>query len=224
MVGYVVMPNHIHLLLCFRHVDKSINSEVGEGKPIYDSGTGVVIADNSDIDPVIENYIKYYNIVLNYTGGYMSDADSMAIDSLAALCPMEQGAVVYNARALWQELHDQVAHFEESCGSEHDSLWSRSINPEPNQPFTILQNVEGQDYKLLPNPNNGNFSVRQAKLDQAPVSAEVWNAQGMRLHKTTLFFKNNLAQINTRNLVPGNYLLNLRDIKGELYVIKFTVL
>ena len=225
MVGYVVMPNHIHLLLCFRHADKSINSEVGEGKPIYDSSTsGVVIADNSDIDPLIENYIKYYNILLNYAGGYMSDADSIMIDSLAGLCPMEQGAVVYSARSLWQLLHNRAAHFEESCGEEHDSLWIKPAAPQPYQPFAMLQGAENQAYNLLPNPNNGNFSIQQLVADERPVDIEICNAVGQSLYKTNIVFKNGRTDINSRNLAPGTYLLKMKEKAGKHHIIKFTVL
>lgn len=30
--GYVIMPNHLHALIAFRHSDKSINSVIGNGK------------------------------------------------------------------------------------------------------------------------------------------------------------------------------------------------
>ncbi len=32
IVGYVIMPNHLHTLICFRKSEKSINSIIGNGK------------------------------------------------------------------------------------------------------------------------------------------------------------------------------------------------
>ncbi|MBX2898876.1 MAG: hypothetical protein KF775_04475 [Cyclobacteriaceae bacterium] len=32
VTGYVIMPNHLHALIAFRHSDKSINSVIGNGK------------------------------------------------------------------------------------------------------------------------------------------------------------------------------------------------
>lgn len=66
--------------------------------------------------------------------------------------------------------------------------------------------------------------MRQSVADDKPVQAEIWNAIGARVYKSSLQFKGKKAEMKLNNVSAGNYLLKLNDSKGKQYTIKFTIL
>ena len=188
------------------------------------SARGVTIADDIAANRVVENYRSWYDLYLKYLGESLQEADMDEMWRLANLCVQYDGHVVYNARTLWNMLHDEMAEFSSECDTNENDTSSRVANQYFARPFELLSKGEVQQYNLLPNPNNGNFIVNQLVSDQAAVAVEVWNILGVKVYENRLEFKAKRAAIKTCDLMPGNYLLKLNDSKGENYIIKFTVL
>jgi hypothetical protein len=88
-----------------------------------------------------------------------------------------------------------------------------------------IKNEELSDNRVsvYPNPNKGSMTVRQKLPDNEPVNTEIWDGEGKCIYKTTLNFIDSKARIEKKDMVPGLYLLQLRDQKGERYITKFTV-
>ncbi len=80
-----------------------------------------------------------------------------------------------------------------------------------------------QSYKLLPNPNNGSFSLQQNVRADGQVDFEILNTTGQSIHKGVLGFVNGTAQVYFKEHKPGLYLLKLIDNKGNLCILKFTI-
>jgi hypothetical protein len=189
------------------------------------SASGIEIADSAAANRVIDNYRKYYDLYLKYLGGTLNGDDSSRADSLGNLCVLYNGYAVYDARVLYNLLYEDMKIFTSECDTLDGVPSPReALQPFGTQPFEVLTGKGAQQYNLLPNPNNGNFSIRQLVQDELPVNAEVWNAVGSRVFIGTLEFKAKKAEIRSNNLAPGNYLLKLNDSKGQHYTIKFTVL
>jgi hypothetical protein len=189
------------------------------------SAGGIEIADSTAANRVIDNYRKYYDLYLKYLGGTLNGDDSLRTDSLGNLCVLYNGYAVYDARVLYNLLYEDMKVFTSECDTnEGDTSSRKAWQSFGTEPFEIPGNKGAQQYHLLPNPNNGNFNIRQTVTDELPVNAEVWNAVGSRVFKGKLEFKAKKADIRTVNLSPGNYLLKLNDSKGQHYIIKFTVL
>lgn len=87
-----------------------------EANPQYDHLTGVVIADSTGADTVVKNYQRFYKSLIRYIEDSMSSTDSANVVSIAYMCPMLNGLVVYQARALYAMVFNTAASFDdESC-------------------------------------------------------------------------------------------------------------
>ncbi len=90
-------------------------------------------------------------------------------------------------------------------------------------PPSISRTLNDQSYTLYPNPSDGNVNLQQAVTDNDPVAAEIWNATGQKVFDGSLHFDGGKTEFSMMNKVPGMYLLNLTDSKGEKFTIKFTI-
>lgn len=77
---------------------------------------------------------------------------------------------------------------------------------------------------MLPNPNNGNFTIVQSVKDEAPITIEIWNAIGVKVYKEKVSFIDDRIQVKSNNLLSGNYVIRLNKNGVTQSVIKFTVL
>lgn len=79
------------------------------------------------------------------------------------------------------------------------------------------------NYRLYPNPSDGNITLEQVIADNGPVTAVLYNALGMVESRTTLQFANGTDHMSIRNATPGVYLLQLSDASGKQYSLKFVI-
>jgi len=86
-----------------------------------------------------------------------------------------------------------------------------------------IQNNSSQQYRLVPNPNNGSMALLQSVTDADPVACEIWDAVGRSIYKQNILFSSNQCSIQLGAIVPGLYLLQLRDTKGQEFKFKFLV-
>ena len=187
-----------------------------------DTATGVQMADDTTADAIVVNYRQYYQLYINYQEGTLSSSDSTALTALANLCPITGGNVVFKARALYDIVYDTLVIFPDNCPDSviYDSAAERMSHPTGVKAIT---DSKGQQYTLYPNPNDGNFILQQVLADDAPVQAEVWDVTGRVLYKDKLQFTDLNAKMRVVNAVPGMYLLQLTDSKGQIFRFKFVV-
>ena len=79
------------------------------------------------------------------------------------------------------------------------------------------------NYRLYPNPSDGNITLEQVIPDNTPVTALLYNALGMVESRTTLKFANGTDHMSIHNAAPGVYLLQLTDDDGKQYSLKFVI-
>ncbi len=215
-------------------IDDNANTNV-------DTLTGVVMADSTDasVDSIINNYRAFYGMYIRYQLGSFTAFDSVRLDSLASSCPITNGAVVYKARALYNELFSAFRIFDNDCGAGlfisdsfitdttviRDSIADDSTaNKTSHQSGNNIRYVNGdQQYELHPNPNKGNFNVRQYMRDEGDVIAEIYDAVGREVFKAIIKFTNPEVELNMQKTPPGLYLLRLRDTGGRQFNFKFVV-
>jgi len=187
--------------------------------PKIDMTTGVTVADNTDADYIFSNYTNYLQLLLKYLQGTMIHKDSVAVVTLAALCPSLNGTVVYNARTLYNLLFDDIGLWnDDSTCSVSGGGEGRGILPSVHSGTDTKQK-----YSLYPNPNNGNITLLQQIKDESPVKVNVFNAEGQCIYANKLLFKANMARLNLYGVVPGLYVVQLRDSAGNNYSFKFIV-
>ena len=182
-----------------------------------DTVTGVLMADGTNANYVVNNYLDYYNIELRNAQGMMTRADSIRIAQLADLCPLTDGWIVYQAQALYSNLFSNYKVWDGNCDA--DTSAARHNLPGNN----VISEKGGiqQSFNLFPNPNDGNITLLQSVQDELPVNAEILNVQGLVVNRIELNFTNKQAKLHLENLPPGIYLLKLRDNTGATFNFKF---
>jgi hypothetical protein len=190
-----------------------------------DTTTGVQMADDTTADNIVINYRQFYQLYINYADSALSGSDSAAIETMAKLCPITNGAVVYKARALYDIVFDTLRFFQSNCGDDvvFDSSAARHGAPQLSQGGSIVQVGSGEKYTLYPNPNDGTFILHQSVADDNPVQVEVWDAVGRTIFKEEVGFVNSSSYMAIKNVMPGLYLLQVTDNDGKKFKFKFAV-
>ncbi len=190
------------------------------------SKDGVTVTDYSKADEIVNNYLSFYQLALNYADSSLSGTDSGEIVMLANLCPFSNGAVVYRARGLYTLVYNELGNWNDDsvCGSGDYGKRSAGNNGQQGNLPTIRNlNAGRQSFSIYPNPNNGQMSVLQRIPDNEPASMEIWSAEGKSIYRQTINFSGGKAQINLNGIAPGLYMLQIRSSKGESYTAKFIV-
>ena len=68
-----------------------------------------------------------------------------------------------------------------------------------------------RSYKLMPNPNNGNFALSQLYPDTKAVTIDIWNSMGENVYNSKIQFINGIANIKLNDLNPGLYMINITN-------------
>ncbi len=185
-----------------------------------DGKSTVVITDYIDADYIVSDYKSFYQLVINYMSTALSSADSAQIISIASLCPLRDGPVVYKARALYAVVYNDLGTWNDdsTCNAVLGGGGGRKVLP-----GSQISATQTQEYNLYPNPNNGNITLLQKIIDENSVNTEVLNAEGQSVFKGELLFKQGITPLHLQNLSPGLYLVVLRDMEGKSYTLKFIV-
>ncbi len=83
--------------------------------------------------------------------------------------------------------------------------------------------VKDSHYTLLPNPSDGNIIITQSVAEDASTSVQVMNYAGATVYKGVLDFKGGQSQLQLNNIVPGLYMVNITDAKGETSAFKVVI-
>ena len=194
---------------------------------IVDSSNGVIITDDSDANNIVANYLMYYNTYLHYIHGVMTDTDTAYIAGMAYLCPMHDGMVVYQARALYRALLDTLVVFnDDSLCTAYLPRHGNNNNPHSPTYGTSKKLIDGQAtqaYNLYPNPNDGNISIIQRVAENEPVHVVVYNSIGQSVYTGSLQFTSYKSSVQLGSISSGVYLMSITDTKGNNFHLKFVV-
>jgi hypothetical protein len=158
-------------------------------------------------------------------GGIMQIIKILLIMVQTNLCPMHDGMVVYQARALYTLVFDSLKVFDDdhNCGVTYDTgSGERKAQPNHGNMPDVFR-LKHQKYWLYPNPNNGNLTIAQSVSDIQLVSAKVFNATGITIYKSELQFSQGKAKLQLNGVVPGLYMILLTDSTGNSFTMKFTI-
>ena len=149
----------------------------------------------------------------------MTATDSSYVVLMANICPSHDGAVVYNARALYSHIYGDLKMWPDMGCDTADAIADRRS---PTKAKVLASS--SQQYSLSPNPNSGNFILTQASPDDGVADVEIWNAVGGLVQKMPVTFKGGHAVGMLQNPTPGVYTMRITTANGSLSIIKFTVL
>ena len=185
-----------------------------------DTATGAFIADDISVDHIINNYRSFYKLYIKYIDSSMSSADSMEVNTLANMCPLSDGMVIFNARALNALANGASSMYPDNCTDGADTIAARKINSKGNgNSLTNLKSA--QSFKLFPNPNDGNFVIQQQVVDNTLIRVAIIDAMGRNIYDESLQFSGGIGRLKVGNIDPGLYLLELIDNNGRNFKCKF---
>lgn len=175
----------------------------------------LVVTDYTEADYIVDHYSDYYAAYIRYLQNSMNATDTTTIATLAAKCPAVDGAVVYKARSLYQMLTGSAADYnDDSCMYGVFSTYR----------VTDENSISGeQAYSLYPNPNEGNFVLKQRIADDKPVTLKVYNSVGAVVYQGNPAFANGEIRLNLGQKAPGLYLVCIGDGKEKITCLRFTL-
>jgi hypothetical protein len=183
----------------------------------YQTGnTGASIADVSDADGIIANYLHFYQL-------YMSCKDSVAgndsadLAALAGLCPYTNGAVIYQARALYS------MRFSDPGFWNDDDCMPPMPEESPASVKSKQSDLYSQAYTLYPNPTPGSFVLQQKISDDCAVTVKIFDVAGKQVYSGAPQFSSGKGKVDMGEAAVGLYLLQLTETNGAVYIIKFMV-
>lgn len=101
-----------------------------------------------------------------------------------------------------------------NCGTDTAFLNLQSVGIlNPNNPASL---------QLYPNPNAGSFYVEYASQSTATPIVTVFNAMGQTMENTTIQQQHNGLGIQTKNLVPGMYILQVQH-ENQTFLNRFMI-
>ncbi len=148
-----------------------------------------------------------------------TDVDKKVVSSIANQCPISGGDGVYQARVLLMTIENNVIEFVDNC-NEKSSIRSE---PQVNITSSYLQTITSSNYKLYPNPNNGNMLLDYTINQGDTGIIKIYDLAGKLICSYPLNANNNQLQINNADLNNGIYIyhitVNNTIVKSDKLVI-----
>jgi hypothetical protein len=148
----------------------------------------------------------------------MDSVDSASIPVIAQLCPLQYGAVVYKARALYTSVWNNLRVWCEACDEGQGEQQGQGQRPSIK---ATVHNNESQLYSLYPNPNDGNITLVQRVTDSAVVVVDVTDMLGRSVHKEDALFVANKHSLDLNKLAPGMYVASIIESNGRKFIFRF---
>lgn len=179
----------------------TIDDKLSDGNLSASQSDVVALMPQNNIEA---NYKIFYSSYLNYLNDTLSSTDSTNILTLANGCPTVDGAIVYNARALYNSIYSVIEQFTDNCTSSAQG--SRLGN------FSGVQKWDTDkkpfDAIMYPVPSSGDVNISPIGITEGNLKVIILDITGKVVFDTTLQITNGLSNFNL-NLSPGSYLVKI---------------
>jgi len=171
---------------------------------------------------VIEtNYKIFYQTFKKMKDSTYNSNDSLNLISLANMCPYVDGAVVFQARALYNIIYDGFYRFYDNCnpaqvpGGRTTNVTDQKEEKDIN---VILKST------LFPNPNDGNYTLKFSKdVEKQSVEISIFDITGKQLSKESKFLESGNELNVSNNLLNGTYLVKVKLEGGTIDVHRLII-
>lgn len=128
-------------------------------------------------------------------------------------CPLTDGSVVIAAQCLYNSLTNEHRLFDNSCGIDYNE---EGQNRAQNTAINSL-NIQPSSFNITiyPNPSKNFINVLANDVQEATL-LDVTGKQ-LQIQKA----RANTIIFNTSNLLPGLYLIKIKNNKGNIVIEKF---
>ncbi len=186
---------------------------------LSESNTTLAKEKNNSIsanNSITQTYKKYNAI---YLSGVSAANEYTTLKELANLCPTLYGNAVFEARALLNMVSYATLNYNDSCGEEN--LATSLTNFEEQQLGVSL--IEKMNVSLLPNPNNGEFTLAYDLRQTNKAIITISDITGKVVYTNEITNEFNLVKISTIDLNNGMYFIHLNSNDKLLWTNKFII-
>lgn len=150
------------------------------------------------------NHKTFYEIYLHYLQGSMSAGDSALLWNIANACPYRDGAVVYQARALYNVMNNNIQVFEDNC----------NVNVNSREVKNKSEGIIDEEIRVYPNPNDGNFVIEMSKEKEGVMQIEISDVRGKIIYKEEKMIQNGKVEIKLE-ATSGVYLVSVTELETK---------
>lgn len=169
------------------------------------------------VNAVESNYKNYYTVYAKFKNYNFTSADSAILINLAKLCPGMDGAIVYQARALYNLIYNTVKLYKDDCTASNNA-GSRFITTADteNKNIKTSWNVE-----LFPNPTSSELNI-VSKAESENLTVIVRDMAGKVVYSQNLLTNNFISKLDL-DLVSGIYLVTINNNNNESTTKKLVI-
>lgn len=190
----------------------AIEGDLSEGSVTQSANKVAAISVQDNLDA---NYKAFYEVLLKHTtNGVLSPADSLSLMGLANSCPFTEGAVVYQARALYNIAYSEVIIFENNCPV---TSASSRLAKKQNETNSAIENAF--DVLVYPNPGNGSIFIAPIGNNANNLNVIISDISGRVVYSKDLNIINGAESLDL-NIVSGTYIVKITNAHTNEKVIK----
>jgi hypothetical protein len=182
-----------------------------------------------------QNHKLFYQLLRAYkTNGKLSLAENLQLLILSHQCPFTDGTIVYQARALYNEIFNTVKVYNDvNCALFGFSFRENQTNEEGTTESNLLTELNSHEskaqqkfgtfvyYEVYPNPASDRFKI-MSNSNLKGTLVEIFD-----VNRKLLFSKLLEGETNTETILPGLingvYFVNLTNAKGDKTVRKLVI-
>jgi hypothetical protein len=218
MTGSPILQNFYNTSLSdSRALFSDIEDDISAGNISTAKGTVSSFAPQNNIESnykmFYDLYIKSLNDSVPYTGN-----DSTAIVNLATSCPHTDGAVVYQARALYNAYYSTTIIFNDDCSAQ-------SSNKTIQQGQNAFSKIKDENFNAIvfPNPSAGNINIAPFGIMEGELTVSIKDVTGKLVFDNIINVTNGIAILDL-DAKDGVYFVSIADKKTGQKAIKKLVI
>lgn len=189
----------------------SIETDLSQGDITTGANKVAFIAPQDNIETIYKNFYEAY---IKQSTDSLNATDSLQLATIASGCPFTDGAVVYQARALYNVVYNSAVTFEDNCPTIAAN--SRLGNKQNN---TAVIDKDGFDALVYPNPSNGNIFVAPIGKDVENIVITVTDITGKILYNEQTTVTTSFVNFNL-NVKAGTYFVTIVNTHTNEKIIK----
>lgn len=173
-----------------------------------------ILSEITTSNQIEDNYSQYYNLYISYADNdfqHTNSTDSTDLAQFALLCPGENGACVYQARALYNSVYNSIINDSE-CENSGARMASNIQETKMNKAWAV---------KIYPNPASSEISLLSTYQNDR-LKINVNDLLGRLIIFEITEVKENLAKL-TLDLENGVYLITIVNKDGQALTEKLII-
>jgi hypothetical protein len=158
------------------------------------------------------NYSNFYTLYSKYCSNSFTDGDNENLLILANKCPVLEGEVIYEARALYNIANFTVALFKNNCPDLTISSARLNNNTPPQNVWTA---------NIYPIPASNELFIG-TNVVQENVSVVITDVNGRVVYENNVKTNNSIANIKL-DMSSGIYFVTLTNVQGDKVIKKLVI-